>query len=173
MKSMWTLSAVLAAALAVGCGGSKEEKKAEEKPATEQQAQAAAAEPTVAAPAQADLVSHCLQMREQLALCKEQAIDLLMDERAKANPEFAAKVADANQKATMRTDGLKELEADGLGPVEERTRKCTEVASKVPAQIPQSMMSTWEATKGCVDKPCGDRINCYRPFVAASMAMMK
>lgn len=149
-------------ALALGCGGGSKETKADAKPA---------AETTVAAPLMDDMVNHCVKMREQLFLCKDQAIDMLMDERAKANPDFAKQVADAAQKTAMRDQGLKELEADGGGPVEPRQAKCKEMVSKMPAQVPQAWMTEYTNANTCWDKPCADRVNCLRNFTALGMQM--
>lgn len=152
---------VLCGALAA-CGGSKEEKKPD----------AAPAEAMVAAPAAEELVASCVKMREQLALCKDQAIDMLMNERTKANQELATQWADAAKKTEARTVGLTELEADGGGgeaTLAARTDKCKAVATSMPAQVPESMFKAFQGLNSCVDKPCADRVACYQPFMAASL----
>ena len=150
--------------LAMGCGGGKSETKADQPPKAQ--------EPMVAAPGLDESVAHCMKFREQLFLCKDQAIDMLMEERAKANPDFAKMVADAAQKGTMREQGLKELEADGSGAPEPRQAKCKEMASTMPQQVPESMVKEMKATESCWDKPCADRANCLRTFTAMMIRAM-
>jgi uncharacterized protein (DUF305 family) len=148
----------------LGCGGSKSETKADQPPTAQ--------EAMVAAPSQDDLTAHCVKFHEQLFLCKDQAIDMLMEERGKANPDFAKGLADAAQKATMREQGLKELETDGGGDLEPRQAKCKEMASKMPAQVPESMVKEMKTTESCWDKPCADRANCLRTFSAMMIRAM-
>lgn len=157
------MSAGLLCGAVAACGGSKEEKKADAKPTQEAM---------VAAPSQDEMVASCVKMREQLALCKDQAIDMLMNERAKANQELATAWADAAKKTEARTTGLSELDADGGGgdaTLPARTDKCKAVASSMPAQIPESMAKMFGNLSNCVDKPCADRVACYQPFMAASL----
>jgi hypothetical protein len=160
MKTLSIVAAASLLAVVAACGGSKEEKKAEPTVAL------------VARPADDALVASCVKMREQLHLCKEQAIDMLMEERAKADKDLAAQLADATKKAEMRTTGLTELEADGGGDaatLTARTDKCKEMVTKMPAQIPQATLDAFNGLDACWDKPCMDRANCVRPFVAATV----
>jgi hypothetical protein len=161
--SMMVLAGLMG--LVVACGGSKEETKT---------AEPAKTVALVARPADDALIASCVKMREQLQLCREQSIDMLMEERAKTNAEINAALADATKKAEMRTLGLTELDADGgggEGTLGVRTEKCKEVTTRMPAQIPQPALDAFNTLSSCWDKPCQDRANCVRPFVAQTLTM--
>ncbi|MBI5496972.1 MAG: hypothetical protein HY904_18300 [Deltaproteobacteria bacterium] len=164
MQRVFCFSMVVLAGSLVACGSSKEEKKPEPK----------AAETLVAAPTQDEMVASCVKMREQMFGCKEEAIDLLMAERAKVNPEMAAALADAAKKTEMRTLGLKELEEDGGGgdaTLAARTDKCKAVSAGMPAQVPEAMIALFKGLPACMDKPCAERVTCYQPFIASTLKM--
>jgi hypothetical protein len=147
----------------VACGGSKDEKKPDAK-----------APVMVAAPAQEALVASCVSMREQMFLCKDQAIDMMIAERAKVNKDMAATLADATKAAELKATGLTELEADGGGgeaTLAARTEKCKAVAAGMPAQVPEQMVTMFNGLSACNDKPCADRIACFQPFVVGTLNM--
>lgn len=150
-------------------GGGSSEPAAAESPAAEaesggeQPASPDDTEPAPAAGAESDTlareaaVDFCVELHEHGARCAGEFLDTLMGLRAKYNPQFAQMLADPERAKMMREEGLKEVAADGTGPIESRRARCGEYVDHGPPTSPQDAA----AMRECFAlQACGELVQC-------------
>jgi hypothetical protein len=104
---------------------------------------------------QDELVAGCMAVREKAWQCKDPFIDAMMALRDR----HAAPSIPKDQWAAAREQGLRELEADGSGPVEPRQKRCADaVAAGMMSSLSQKDGDDMNA---CLAKTsCADRVPC-------------
>jgi|SoiMethySBSTD1v2_1073268.scaffolds.fasta_scaffold20532_3 hypothetical protein len=107
-------------------------------------------------------VDFCVRLHEQVAPCAGEFIDLNIELREKHFPDFAEKAKDPKTRAAMHDEGIKEVLADGTGPLEPRRQRCKEYAEHGPP-TPKSAVPKMEA---CFAKSaCKEKVECMRPVL--------
>ncbi len=110
------------------------------------------------------LVDGCVAFRERAHACADDAITVMIEERARHQPKIAAALEAPDGLAELRAVGIEELAADGGGPLEARRAACEAVAKKVPAAARPHV----DAMEACLEREgCGAFAECFRaPFGA-------
>jgi hypothetical protein len=117
-------------------------------------------------PAMAELVRQCAQVMEQLWLCKEQSVDMLMEERARYSPQVAKALADPKRRPNARAYALAGLDQNGGGNDRLRKERCQAALGTVQSKS----FVDFRAAQQCFDAPCATRTSCLRPFVGGALA---
>ena len=113
----------------------------------------------------AQLVDSCVKNREEALACKEPFIDAMIELRARHQPQIAEAIKTPAGKLETREIGLKELAADGGGPVAERRTKCEAVASHT-----QMSRADLDALNACYTKSdCTAKVACMMPILERAM----
>ena len=104
----------------------------------------------------------CVKLHEQGAQCLEPFANLLLELRAKYDPRFAQALATPGTREEIQQAVRQETLADGTGPLEQRTQRCTEYAVNgppVPASDPQMLERCYALSD------CTERVACMRPVL--------
>jgi hypothetical protein len=104
----------------------------------------------------------CVKLHEQGAQCLEPFSELLLELRLANDPRFAEARANPAMREELRQAVREETLADGTGPLEERTRRCTEYALHGPP-VPASDPASLERCYALAD--CPSRVACMRPVL--------
>ncbi len=155
---------LLSLALVMGAGCASREVKKEE--VRQEPAAPSAAEVVTATEEGAlgleEATAFCVRLHEQMATCPREFISLLLDLRAQRDPRFAGVFAREGVREAMTEEGVKEVLADGTGPLEPRQARCTEYAANgppVPSGDPQRAEPCYALST------CEERVSCLQPVL--------
>ena len=118
-----------------------------------------------AAPSAKEQIDACVQSREQAQSCKDPFIDAMIELRARHQPAIADAIKTPDGKRQVRETGLRELAADGGGPLAERRKKCEAAVAHMTMPRPDL-----DALKSCYAKPdCATKVACIMPILEKNM----
>ena len=113
----------------------------------------------------AELLRQCSQVMEQLWRCREQSVDMLLEERARFSTQVSNMLKDPQKRTSLRTYALRGLDQKGGGNDAQRKAQCQAALGNVKA----ASYVDFRAAGACWDKPCATRVACLRPFVTAAI----